>query len=189
MLQVTFLVLFFRDWTEWSQLGFFSVHFLKGQLTWSVGKVSIFTRHVILLISSGLPGGSVIKNPPANAGDLSLISQLGRSRGERNGNPLQYSCLGNPMDRGAWRATVHGFMKEWDMTERLNTQHTLLTSWGLEVDYEFVNNNNNDNNKAMINIKSFAFYIMMQWCRPLFIKGAPSGTCVRNAYSKFWIGV
>jgi len=66
------------------------------------------------------------------------------------------------MDRGAWRATVHGFMKEWDMTERLNTQHTLLTSWGLEVDYEFVNNNNNDNNKAMINIKSFAFYIMMQ---------------------------
>ena len=102
----------------------------------------------------------MVKNPPPNAGDASLIPQLGRSPGERNGNPLQYSCLGNPMDRGAWQATVHGFIKEWDMTERLNTQHPLLTPWGLEVVYEFVNNSNN-NNKEMVNIKSFIFYIMM----------------------------
>ena len=52
------------------------------------------------------PGSSVVKNPPVNAGDMSLIPELGRSSGEGNGNPLQYSCLANPMDRGAWQATV-----------------------------------------------------------------------------------
>jgi len=50
----------------------------------------------------GFPGGSVIKNLPANAGDVILIPGLGRSPGEGNGNPLQYFCLGNSMDRGAW---------------------------------------------------------------------------------------
>ena len=55
----------------------------------------------------GFPGGSVIRNLPANAGDVILIPGLGRSPGERNGNPLQYSCLGNSMDRGAWEAKVH----------------------------------------------------------------------------------
>ena len=53
----------------------------------------------------------MVKNPPANAGDtrdLGLIPGLGRSPGGGHGNPLQYSCLENPMDRGAWRATVHG---------------------------------------------------------------------------------
>ena len=54
-----------------------------------------------------LPGGSAVKNPPANAGDTDSIPGLGRSRGEENGNPLQYSCLENPMDRRAWWATVH----------------------------------------------------------------------------------
>ena len=62
----------------------------------------------------GFPGGSVVKNPPANAGDTGLIPGLGRSPGEGSGNPLQYSCLENSMDRGAWRAT------ELDMTSRLN---------------------------------------------------------------------
>ena len=52
------------------------------------------------------PGGSVAKNLPVNAGDASLIPGLVRSPGEGNGNPLQYSCLGNPMDRGVWQATV-----------------------------------------------------------------------------------
>jgi len=55
----------------------------------------------------GFPGGSVIKNLPANAGDVILIPGLGRSPGEGNGNPLQYFCLGNSMDRGAWGAKVH----------------------------------------------------------------------------------
>ena len=52
-------------------------------------------------------GGSAIKNPPADAGDLDSIPVLGRSHGEGNGNPLQYSCQENPMDRGAWQAMVH----------------------------------------------------------------------------------
>ena len=55
----------------------------------------------------GFPGGSVIKNPPPNAGDMGLISGSGRSPGEAKSYPLQYSCLGKPMDRGAWWATVH----------------------------------------------------------------------------------
>ena len=56
----------------------------------------------------GFSGGSVIKNPPANAGDVCSVPGLERSPGEGNGNPLQYSCLENPMDRGTWQATVHG---------------------------------------------------------------------------------
>ena len=67
----------------------------------------------------GFPDGSVVKNPPASAGDardLGPIPGSGRFPGERNGNPLQYSCLGNLMDRGAWWATVHGVTKVLDMT-------------------------------------------------------------------------
>ena len=57
-----------------------------------------------------------VKNPPANARDLrdlGLIPGLGKSPGEGNDNPFQYSCLENPMDRGAWQATVHGIAKSW----------------------------------------------------------------------------
>ena len=56
----------------------------------------------------------VVKNPPANAGDkrdTGTILELGRYPGEGNGNPLQYSCLDNPMDRGAWQATVYSVAK------------------------------------------------------------------------------
>ena len=66
----------------------------------------------------GFPGGSVVKNPPANAGDMGLIPGLGRSPREGNGNPLQYSCLENPIDKGAWWATVHGVAKELDIDVR-----------------------------------------------------------------------
>ena len=59
----------------------------------------------------GFPGGSLVKNLPANAGDTGSIPGLESFPGEGNGNPLQYSCLGNPMDRGAWRATVYGVAK------------------------------------------------------------------------------
>ena len=58
------------------------------------------------------PGDSVAQNPPANAGDAALTPGLGKSSREGNGNPLQYSCLGNPTDREAWRATVHGVAKQ-----------------------------------------------------------------------------
>ena len=61
----------------------------------------------------GFPGGSALKNPPANTGDMGLISASDISPGKGNGNPLQCSCLGNPMDRRAWQATVHGVAKSW----------------------------------------------------------------------------
>ena len=57
-----------------------------------------------------------VKNLPVKVGDVGPIPRMRRSSGEGNGNPLQYSCLGNPMDRGAWRATVHGVAKESDTT-------------------------------------------------------------------------
>ena len=66
-------------------------------------------------------GGSAGKVSAYNAGDAGSIPGSGRHPGEGNGNPLQCSCLGNPMDRGAWWATVHGAAKESNMTERLNT--------------------------------------------------------------------
>ena len=79
-----------------------------------------------LLYSTGFPGGSVVKSQPANARDTGSIPDPGRSPGEGNGNPLQYSCLGNPMDRGAWWATVHGDEKESVMivTEREQVHST-----------------------------------------------------------------
>ena len=67
------------------------------------------------------PGGSDGKESARNVGDLGLIPGLGSSPGEGNGNPLQYSCFENPMDRGAWWATVHGVAKSWT---QLRDQHT-----------------------------------------------------------------
>ena len=73
------------------------------ELEFSVGHTEISSP-----ISTGLPRGSVVRNPLANAEDVDLIPGSGRSPGVRNGNPLQCSCLENSMDRGAWWATVHG---------------------------------------------------------------------------------
>ena len=64
----------------------------------------------------GFPGGSVVKNPPAKAGEVRLIPGSRRSLEEGNCNPFSYSCLENPMDRGARRVTIHGVIKESDMT-------------------------------------------------------------------------
>ena len=86
----------------------------------------------------GFPGGLVIKNQPANAGDVGSIPGLGKCPGEGNGNPFQYSCLKNSMDRGAWQTTVNGVTKSepggalWghkksDMTERLSTHISWMT--------------------------------------------------------------
>ena len=76
----------------------------------------------LLYSNGGFRGGSAVKNPPAKAGDTGLIPGWGRSPGGGNGNPLQNSCLENPMDRGARWAAVHG-VKELDMTERLSHHH------------------------------------------------------------------
>ena len=67
-------------------------------------------------LHQGFPDGSVVENPPANAGDLGSIPEWGRSPGGGHDYPLQYSCLGNPMDRGAWWATVHRVAKELGTT-------------------------------------------------------------------------
>ena len=71
----------------------------------------------MLSLKMNFPGGSEGKASVCNAGDLGSIPGSGRSPGEGSGNPLQYSCLENPMDREAWRATVHRATKESDVTE------------------------------------------------------------------------
>ena len=82
----------------------------------------LFSGHPEQCLQNPLPqpkvflGGSVVKNPPENTGDVGLISGSGRSPGGGNGNPLQYSCLGNLKNRGAWWATVHRVAEELDMT-------------------------------------------------------------------------
>ena len=68
----------------------------------------------------GFPVGSVKKNLPTNAGDTASIPGSRRSPGEGNDNPLQYFCQGNPMEKEAWWATVHGVVEESEMTEQLN---------------------------------------------------------------------
>ena len=75
-----------------------------------------FTNSMTHLFKNGFPGGSVVNNLPANAGDtrdVGSIPGLGRSAGGGHGYPLQYSCLENPMDRGAWWAAVHGVAESW----------------------------------------------------------------------------
>ena len=67
----------------------------------------------------GFPGGSVVKNLPASVVVVGSIPGLGRSLGRGNDNPLQYSCLGNPMDRGAWWAAVYRVAKSWTGLKRL----------------------------------------------------------------------
>ena len=91
-------------------LFFYELRYLE---TWNLkprllawGKLS--TSFLSFLEILGFPGGSDGKESACNAGDLSLIPGLGRSPGEGHGNPLQCSCLENPIDRGAWQATVHG---------------------------------------------------------------------------------
>ena len=79
------------------------------------------------MLDTGFPSVTVVKNPLANAGnirDIGSILGMGRFPGEGNGNPLQYSCLENAMDREAWRATVHG-VTELDTIQQLST-HTCL---------------------------------------------------------------
>ena len=83
----------------------------KKCIQYLLGIIIIYTIYYIFIIDKyilGFPGGSVVKNLSVNAWDTGLISGLGRSPGGGNGNPLQYSCLGNPRDRGAQWATVHG---------------------------------------------------------------------------------
>ena len=70
-------------------------------------------KESVMACGQALPCSSKGKESAYNAGDLGLTPGSGRSSGEGNGNPLQYSCLENPMDRGAWRASVQGITKSW----------------------------------------------------------------------------
>ena len=79
-------------------------------------------------MSLGFPGGSDGKESACNTGDLGLIPVSGRSPRVGNGNPLQYSCLENSMDKGAWQAIVHGGQKELDATEQLTLTFSLFLS-------------------------------------------------------------
>ena len=74
----------------------------------------------------GVPGGSVVKNSPAKAGDMGSIPGSGRSPGEGNGNSLQYSCLENSMDKGTWSFIFHETAEESDSTLQLKQQYTYV---------------------------------------------------------------
>ena len=74
--------------------------------------VKITAIYWVLTTWQGFPGVSVVKNLPANAGNMGLTPGPGRSPGEGNGSPLQYSCLGNPTDKGAWQANVQYYMAD-----------------------------------------------------------------------------
>ena len=83
-----------------------------GKFLWAGLFHMLMSERIISTIwGKGSPGGSVGKESTCNMGDLGLTPGLGRSPGGGNGNPLQYSCLENPMNRGAWRAAVHGVTK------------------------------------------------------------------------------
>ena len=93
----------------------------------------------------------VVKNPPANVGDTrntGLIPGLGRSLGVGNGNPLQYSCLENSMDRGAWQSTVHRVAKSWAQESTKNSQHSV---------YTVINKNFSENKIRVATIKILIF--------------------------------
>ena len=100
---------------------------------------SLFTSPFLYL---HFPGGSDSKESSCNAGDPGSIPGLGRAPGEGNGNPLQYSCLENPMDRGAWRATVHGVTKsQTRLTEHTSEKEGPTSDVG---DPELTKNTRND---------------------------------------------
>ena len=86
-----------------------------------------FSMHVLLIV--GFPGGSDDNEYPCNVGEPGSVPGLGRSPGEVNGNPLQYSCLENPMDRGAWQSTVHGVAKSWTQLSNFTITAYLLTKY------------------------------------------------------------
>ena len=100
-----------------------------------------------LFIPHHMESGSEVKASARNVGDLGSIPGSGRSPGEGNGNPLQYSCLENPMDWGAWWATVHGVTKSWtwlsDFTSLYmeSKPHTCLTKWEYSRQTESLNYN------------------------------------------------
>ena len=134
-----------KFWTKWDQeyythvggyfplhlIFFMSVHIILLNPFWELYGFPLHGHifNYVLFSQSctrylGFPGGSVVKNLPANTGDTGSIPGSGRSPGGGNDNTLQYSCLGNTVDRGAWQATVHGVTKELNTTQQLSNNNT-----------------------------------------------------------------
>ena len=112
--------IFFCSYSCWLGLTLPNITVRKTSLS------SLALDSLLLPHSQGFPGGSAVKNLPANSGNtggMGLIPGSGRSPGVRSGKALQYSCLGNPMDRGAWRAAVRGVTES---QTRLSTPRTTL---------------------------------------------------------------
>ena len=118
--------------------------FLSFQVTkfmvsgWPKKFILVCPYHLMKLFSQpntllGFLGGSMVKNPPANVGDVGLVPESGGFPGGGNGNPLLYSCLGNPMDRGVWQVRVHGVGHDLATEERqqmlCHSSPRKLTSW------------------------------------------------------------
>ena len=125
---------------DWSMPGFPVLHYIPELLVillvLPVCSSRLFETSLLIWWTMewllGFPGGSVVKYPPANggdAGDMGLIPGLERSSGGGNDNPLQYSCLGNPMGREAWWATVHGIAKSWTQLSKWVHAKRLLIVW------------------------------------------------------------
>ena len=86
-------------------------------------------KYLLSVAKGGFPGGSVVKDPPANVGDAGLICGLGRSSAGGNSNPFQYSCLENSMNSRAWQAIVHGVAKvRHNLVTKQQQQHNIAKS-------------------------------------------------------------
>ena len=90
--------------------------------------IQVPTFIVYFIVHQGFPGGSDGKESACSVGDLGSVPELGRSPGEGNGYPLQYSCLENPTDRGDWQTTVHGVSKGQTQTKQLSLISIIITS-------------------------------------------------------------
>ena len=90
-----------------------TVCLVKSTISYRYKKKERKGKSLIIMYDVSFPGGSVVKNPPANVGDVSSIPGSGKSPGKGNGNPPQCSCPENSTDRGAWWATVHRSQKSW----------------------------------------------------------------------------
>ena len=103
--------------------------------------------------------GSVVKNLPANAGNVGSVPRLGRSPREGNGYPLQYSCLENPMDRGVWWATIYGVAKSWKVGPDLGTKQRVWEIVSKKVIFEL---------KYNVAIQKSFFYIIVSLSLPIY---------------------
>ena len=122
-----------------------SIFIFKGTIKESywIGRFTsakLFERKEFYGINSCFSGGSEVKESAFNVGDLGSIPGLGRSPGEGNGNPLQYSCLENPMDRGAWWATVHGVTKSRTRLSDFTFTLVYPNTWSKNICKQIINN-------------------------------------------------